>query len=292
MSVMSIPLNAIAFQSCACLPTHQNLVSALKRDGFVVLSTTDFSLDDFSVLINQLCKQLTFDPARHYASSSAQTVDAGSDAVGLHIENGNTPMPPDIVSFYSAKSARVGSQTTVCDGVSVLAELPDILRSRFDKPFTMRRRLPKMIWQRYVATAFGIDSEETVTVELLEQFIGNIAGQSFCHRDNGAIDYCLEIPAIRSDNVAGEWAFANALLGPSYNYEVPTYAFADGSPIDESVLATIRAIGERHTQEIAWRDGDIAIIDNKRVMHGRRAITVPLEERLLYIAMGLGVRGA
>ena len=32
--------------------------------------------------------------------------------------------------------------------------------------------------------------------------------------------------------------------------------------------------------------GDIVIIDNKRCMHGRREITVPLSERRLAIAMG------
>lgn len=276
----------------ADLPSHEYLLDGLKRDGFVVLSTAGFSLDAFSALINQLCRELTFDPARHYASHSAQTVDAGTDAVGLHIENGNTPLPPDIVSFFSAKSASEGSQTTVCDGVKVLADMPDQLRQRFERPFTMCRRLPKVIWQRYVATAFGIESEESVTVGLLEQFIAAVDGQR-CHlRNDGSIDYRLEIPAIRNDNLSGEPAFANALLGPSFNYEAPSYTFADGRVIDKSTLASLREIGERHTKEIAWNDGDVAIIDNKRVMHGRREITVPLGERLLYIAMGLGVREA
>jgi hypothetical protein len=38
--------------------------------------------------------------------------------------------------------------------------------------------------------------------------------------------------------------------------------------------------------EDEYVDGDIVVIDNKRVMHGRRAIEGPLEERELFIGMG------
>lgn len=290
----SIPIEntKIATEGVLAWPEKRDLLDTLNRDGYVVFSTTQFSLTLFSELIGELCETLTFDPARQYATSAIQTVDAGADAVGLHIENGNTPLPPDLVSFYSARSAQRGSQTTVCDGIAVLEAMSDQLRRQFEQPFTMQRRLPKVIWQRYVATALNIESVESVTVAMLEQFIAAVQGQSFTLLDDGAIDYRLEVSAIRDDNLLGKPAFANALLGPSYNYEAPVYVFADGSLIDDAVLAELRAIGERHTHEIAWRDGDVAIIDNKRVMHGRRSIDVPLDERRLYIAMGLGVRSS
>jgi alpha-ketoglutarate-dependent taurine dioxygenase len=55
------------------------------------------------------------------------------------------------------------------------------------------------------------------------------------------------------------------------------------------LIADLAELCERYTQEIQWQDGDIAIIDNKRFMHGRREILVPLEHRKLYISMGLGL---
>ncbi len=264
-----------------------SLLPTLQTDGFILLSTRDFDVEQFSALIKPLVKRLTFDPARDFASDAAQTVDAGTDAVGLHIENGNTPMPPDLVSFYSAKSASVGAQTTVSDGVAILQRMSAALKEAFAKPFTMTRYLPKAIWQRYVATAFGIDNPDTVDKVLLDRFIGGIPGQSYTEAQEGGIDYCLAIPAIRADNLAAKPAFANALLGPSYNYQTPIYRFADGSVISDAIIEELNAIGEEHTREIQWQDGDIAIIDNKRVMHGRRQITVPLSERKLFIAMGL-----
>jgi alpha-ketoglutarate-dependent taurine dioxygenase len=265
------------------------MLAQLREQGFVLLKTRDCDVSDFGGLMQQVCHRLTFDPAREYASKDVQKVDAGTAPVGLHIENGNTPLPPDVVAFLSAKSAAKGSQTTLCDGAAMLADLPDSLKMRFDKPFSMTRYLPKTIWQAYVAKAFDIDEINDVTWALLERFIKEIPSQSYSRSVDDGIEYRLMIPAVRRDNLAGVPAFANALLGPSYNYEAPDYRFANGDPIGLDLLAELRAIGERHTREIQWQDGDVAIIDNKRVMHGRREILVPLSERTLYIAMGLDI---
>jgi len=263
--------------------------SALKLNGAVVIPTDAFDIESFSRLIQSICRRITFDPAREYASSAAQTVDAGTAAVGLHIENGNTPLPPDIVSFYSARSAKTGAQTTLCDGIAVLAQMPKTLVSQFEKPFSMTRTLPKAIWQRYVATAFGLANADEVEQVHLDRFINAVPGQSYAWAEEASINYRLEINAIRSDNMAATPSFANALLGPSYNYEPPTYRFSDGAIISQDILDELAVIGEENTVEIPWRDGDVAIIDNKRVMHGRREITVPLAERKLFIAMGLDI---
>ena len=50
----------------------------------------------------------------------------GLGPIGLHIENGNTPVCPDVVLFYSARAAFEGSQTTICDGREVAARFDAI----------------------------------------------------------------------------------------------------------------------------------------------------------------------
>jgi len=49
-------------------------------------------------------------------------------------------------------------------------------------------------------------------------------------------------------------------------------------------LEKLREIAECYTVEVNWQDGDIAIIDNTRVMHGHRAIKD--QDRRLFIGMG------
>lgn len=265
------------------------LKAALTESGWVLLRNENYDVAGFSQLMASLCRQLTYDPARENITEQSQKVDAGTQAVGLHIENGTAPLPPDIIAFFSALSAAQGSQTTLCDGHLVWLDLPDKLKAKFSEPMSISRHLPKSIWQKYVAAALKINAPEEAGWDELQRFAGMIPGQSIRPADGGAIEYRLRMNMIRHDNLKGVPAFANALLGPSYNYEKPRYHFADGEEISPDLIAELAGLCERHTAEIAWQDGDLAIIDNKRFMHGRREILVPLEQRKLYISMGLGI---
>lgn len=265
-------------------------LSDIKREllsrGWILLRNEGYTLESFSELMNQLCRQLTFDPAREYSSAETQKVDAGRDAVGLHIENGNTPLPPDFVAFHSVLSARFGAQTTVCDGAAIYKALPETLRHQLEQPWTVTRYLPKVLWQRYVANTFSVQDPDRVTRKMLDLLMELVPGQSAMDTDDGGIIYTLTVNPIRSDNLARVPAFANAILGPSYNYEAPQYCFLDGEPVSDGIIEDLRNLCERFTEEIQWCDGDVVVIDNKRIMHGRRVIPVPLSERKLVIGMG------
>lgn len=269
---------------------YDEIRKSLEHSGWILLRGENYSSKEFNDLMHALCRQLTYDPARRYASDAVQRVEAGTAAIGLHIENGNTPLPPDIVAFHSVRSASSGSQTTLCDGITVREKMPSELAEHFAKPIKVSRYLPPALWRKYVASALGKDTPDDVQPADLEFFINSIPGQRARPETDGGIFYELTFNAIRQDNLAQKPAFANAILGPSYNYEPPVYCFADGREIDNATLKLLEDLCARHTHEIQWQDGDVAIIDNKRMMHGRRAITVPLEQRELHIGMGIGLR--
>jgi len=269
--------------------THAQIKQRLIEQGWVLLRHEHYDVTSFSELMNGLCQRLTYDPARENITRQSQKVDAGTQAMGLHIENGSTPLPPDIIAFFSEKSASRGSQTTLCDGHEVWKNLPDALKQKFDEPMTISRYLPKPIWQKYVATALNIEDAEQVGQQELERFIQMVPGQRISPADAEGVQYHLSMNMVRHDNLKGVPAFANTLLGPSYNYEKPRFHFADGSEISPDLLAELAERCEKETSEIDWQDGDLVIIDNKRFMHGRREILVPLEQRKLYICMGLGL---
>jgi hypothetical protein len=261
------------------------LRARLETDGWALLRGFEIDLTRFSALTARVCRRITFDPARAMAEDNTQTVDAGLGPIGLHIENGNTPVCPDVVLFYSARAAVEGSQTTVCDGREVAARFPDDLRARWSRPVTVRRRLPETLWKRYLANEHpAISRPEEVREEHILQFQAAIPNQSFALNPDGSLDYGLAIAPIRASTLSGGEGFANAILGPSHNYEPPTYAFPDGEQVGRDEIEAIRAIAEDCTHEINWQDGDVAVIDNTRVMHGRRAIIDP--ERKLFIGMG------
>lgn len=219
-AVMNADENELLLKSVS-----KEIKTALIENGWVLLRNENYDVRSFSQLMTSLCQKLTYDPARENITQQSQKVDAGTQAVGLHIENGTTPLPPDIIAFFSALSASQGSQTTVCDGHLVWLNLPDKLKEKFSAPMTISRHLPKNIWQKYVAAALNINTLEEVTWDDLQRFTDMIPGQSISRAENDGIEYHLKMNMIRDDNLKGIPAFANTLLGPSYNYQKPRYFF-------------------------------------------------------------------
>ncbi|PKP62381.1 MAG: hypothetical protein CVT86_07935, partial [Alphaproteobacteria bacterium HGW-Alphaproteobacteria-8] len=247
----------------------------LASDGWALLRGFAVDLAAFSDLTARLCRKITFDPARDFADSNTQKVDAGLGPIGLHIENGNTPVCPDIVAFYSVRAAFEGLQTTICDGRAVLAAFGDTQRRRWRQTVTVSRRLPEALWRRYLANEhLAISRPEEVTPEHLLQFQAAIPNQNFRLNGDGSLDHALQIAPVRPSTLSQGDGFANAILGPSHNYEPPRYTFADGSAVTSAEIEAVRAIAETCTHEFNWQDGDIAVLDNTRVMHGRRAIRI------------------
>jgi alpha-ketoglutarate-dependent taurine dioxygenase len=267
----------------------------LNDSGWVLLRGFDASLPKFSELLKQLCNELTFDPAREFADKSSQKVNAGKDPVGLHIENGNTPFPPNLVAFYSAKSAIEGSQTTLCDGAELFQNMSAELQQAWQQKVTVSRRLPSQLWRQYVVNQHPeVNTLAEVTEKHLADFISINRHQRGTVNADDSLDYELDIQPclsidnhnLQKENTMGQYSFANALLGPSFNYEKPIYTFSNGKPVSDELIKKTAELSEKYTHEIQWQDGDIAIINNKRVLHGRRAIIGDLADRELFIGMG------
>jgi len=274
--------------------TDEKIVTLAKQhlaiNGWVLLRGFNSNLNKFSELLQKFCQQLTFDPAREFADSSSQKVDAGKEAIGLHIENGNTPFAPSYVGFYSAKSAKSGSQTTVCDGRELFKNMPVELQKKWQQKVTVSRKLPENLWRKYVAEQHPkVNAVSEISDKHLQDFIAINPNQRGLINSDGSLDYELDIqPCLFNDNggLTREMAFANAILGPSFNYQKPTYTFANGEQVNDLLIKQIADLAEKYTHEVNWQDGDVVLIDNKRVLHGRRAINGELANRQLYIAMG------
>lgn len=265
----------------------KNAQHMLHDSGWVLMRNFDLNLTKFSQLMNKLCSRLTFDPAREYSSNSTQKVNAGTAAVGLHIENGNTPLPPDLIAFYSEKSAFKGSQTTLCDGAEVYLQMSDKLKNLFSQPMTVSRTLPSALWRQYVADQHpAINNINDVEEKHLQDLNALAPNQKAILNHDDSLTYHLEISPCIKGAFCEQQAFANAILGPSFNYEAPKITLANGDEVSNELKEELSLLAEKFTHEMNWQDGDVVLIDNKRVMHGRRAIEGELSARQLFIGMG------
>lgn len=264
----------------------ESLIDAVDRDtvlqqladsGYILFRGFEVDIDHFSAFVRALSTRVSLDPARSFGGSGgvAQKVDAGVDAVGLHCENGNSPFLPDLCWFYCERAAVEGSQTTVCDGYRAWDALSEATRRRFlDKKIVYSRRVEEDKWKRF---AFHmLEGRKPIDQIVLDDILAPVRGNAnvrITGNDDGSIHYAFEVAAARQPQFGGERiAFANSILGPSYNYETPKITFADGEEFPEPLLAEIRDATESVTENIDWQDGDVLLIDNTRAMHGRRAI--------------------
>lgn len=281
--------NIIRPEHGAQSPTDTDVLSQIRKDlehdGWTLLRGFNPNMGTFSALTAALCRKITFDPAREHGDAQTQKVDAGTGPIGLHTENGNTPVCPDIVAFFSPVAAFEGSQTTICDGRAVYAAMDEAQKARWQQPMTVERYLPELLWKRYLANEHpAISHPDEVTPRHVEEFRAAIPNQDFDMLEDGGINYRLTVTPVRESSLSGGRGFANAVLGPSHNYAPPRYSFAQNETIDRDEIEDLRKLAEHFTHEINWQDGDIAVLDNTRVMHGRRAIVD--NNRQLFIGMG------
>lgn len=269
-----------------CSTASSSIKKSLSEHGYCLLRGFDVDLQIFSQLVKTHCSSVTFDPARKTSGESVQKVDAGTDAIGLHVENGNTPLIPQLVAFYCETAALHGSQTTLCDGQKLLGSMDKPTKTLFDQPMFVHRTLQEPHWKSYLANEHPqLSHPDQVTPTHLEEMIQMIPGQKASLNADGTLEYTVTVKPLMESILTQRKSFANAVLGPSFNYQPPNYTFADGRRVSDDLKDTLAKAAESHTVEIDWLDGDIALIDNHRVMHGRRAIT-DAQRRKLYIGMG------
>jgi alpha-ketoglutarate-dependent taurine dioxygenase len=259
-------------------PTY--LLDQLAEHGYLVLRGFQRGIGHFSQLVRSTSSTISLDPARRFDGDTAQKVDAGYDAVGLHCENGNSPFWPDLCWFYCETAPRQGSQTTVCDGKLVYEHMSAAQREAFGAQDIMyTRRVDAVRWKTYVFHALAsrgrtLARVEDASLDDLLALIEQPGSAQVVPNDDGSIHYRFHTPAIRASRINPRESrnFANSLFGPSNHYEKPVITFADGCAIPVPLLEQTEALCERFTTEIGWQTGDIVLIDNTRVMHGRRAI--------------------
>ncbi|UTL80594.1 TauD/TfdA family dioxygenase [Pseudomonas putida] len=248
------------------------LYEDLAHSGAVIYRDFADTLADFNEFVSAHSSRVTFDPARKAATTNTAEIEAGVHEMGLHRENGNLPFNPDLQWFYCLEAASVGSQTTLCDGQRVLFDLSAKTRKLFEqRDIRYARRIPWQNVKRFLSIELQLPLD-AITDDHLQQVNDQVAGQTYRRIDQNLIASELIISAVETSCFSGRKAFCNSMLGPSVNYEPPRITWADGEDIALEIWDEIKEVTERNTYSHFWQKGDIVVIDNTRVMHGRRRL--------------------
>jgi alpha-ketoglutarate-dependent taurine dioxygenase len=201
--------------------------------------------------------------------------------ISMHNELSYAHSWPARLSFYCEKAADSGGATPVLDGAVWLASLDAEVREAFAGGIRYVQNLHDGFgfgksWQ----DTFETDDRAAVETYLRDSRadwewgpdglrVIQLRPATVAHPVTGAEVWFNQAdqwhPAGLGDETSAE---LYDILSPD---EFPQYVtFADGGPIPDAYIEQILHRGLEHAVDVNWRTGDVLLIDNVLVAHGRR----------------------
>lgn len=203
--------------------------------------------------------------------------------ISLHNEMSYAYRWPTRVFFCCLVAAETGGATPVCDGKALLADLDPAVRGRFESL--------GVVYRQNLHGGFGLgkswqDTFETRDKAVVEQFLAE-SGAGFEWRADGGLTVSQARPGVRTHPRSGDLVWFNqadqwhpsTLPGDEGETllsivdtvdDLPHWVtYGDGSVIPEEDLKEVRIAAERNKLSVPWRPGDLMVVDNMRVLHGR-----------------------
>ncbi|MDZ8079099.1 MAG: TauD/TfdA family dioxygenase [Nostoc sp. DcaGUA01] len=180
---------------------------------------------------------------------------------------------PLMLWFFCANPPLKDGETTICDGRQFFNELSSSTKKLFRKnnlKFTVR--MSEEDWNKKYQTNDLSKLEEMCQKNNTHLQIN--ADQSIL------LEYIC--PGIIPSRCGKYQVFINSLL-PTKQLSPKILKFEDNSEIPDEVMSELNEIAEKITTEISWQKGDILMIDNTRILHGRRAFAD--DQRDIYIRL-------
>ncbi|QFT78853.1 TauD/TfdA family dioxygenase [Erythrobacter sp. THAF29] len=197
----------------------------------------------------------------------------------LHHEMAQTPLYPSKLFFYCEISAQEGGETPVCRSDWVLERLAREAPGFVERLEAHGVRYTNVMPESDDAgSGQGRSWRSTLSVSnraTAEARLGDLGYAWEWQEDDVLQATTPALPAIRV-LPDGRRTFFNQLIAAfrgwadSRNDPNRSITFGDGSPITGEDMAPAIEIADELTADISWQAGDVALVDNFLVMHGRR----------------------
>lgn len=190
----------------------------------------------------------------HYPESGA--------GLGFHAEDAYNPYRPDAIWFFCVyEGSDGGIPTGVVDGAELLEAMPAAWQS-FCRAGRIRfnRQWEADVWR---------SAKLAPSRQELGAVLSAIPGIEFEFLPDESLYIGIEMPLVVGTAVGRE-SFSNTLLQAVTDQEFYGMGLADGSPIPGELLKVAGALAGERERNVGWQTGDVAVIDNLRMMHRRR----------------------
>ncbi len=187
-------------------------------------------------------------------------------AVPLHGEMYYMKHKPSLVWFYCITPPVSDGETTICDGEELYKQLTENTQNLLSsKKLKYVRIYPNGLWQKIYQTN-DLDLVKSICQE------NNI--NLTINQENNSITTESIRPAIFTSKYGNRKVFINNVLPLLAGIMGETKSFVrfeDDLEIPEQIHQELKTVSDRLTTLISWQKGDILMVDNTRLLHGRRA---------------------
>ncbi|MEO6238544.1 MAG: TauD/TfdA family dioxygenase [Vicinamibacterales bacterium] len=197
-----------------------------------------------------------------------------------HNEMSYTRRWPMLLGFFCVEPSAEGGETPIADSHAVFQQVDPAIRDRFASKSVM--------YVRNYGDALDLPWQEVFQTD------DRAAAEAFCRQAGIEFEWKGEdrlrtsqvCQAVAAHPVTGQMVWFNqahlfhvsslgaemrdALLGAGGDEPPRNAYYGDGSPIDERDLDQIREAYDKETIVFPWQKGDILLVDNMLVSHGRR----------------------
>jgi alpha-ketoglutarate-dependent taurine dioxygenase len=260
---------------CVILPTknkdlfnldNKEISNIFKNKGFILFRNFKFEKEKITSFTDKFTKKYANDAYRRiskFDNNKIKTVDEGNEEMPLHSEASYSPSWPEIVWFYCNKAPKKSGFTTICDGKMVYKNLKTKTKEFFlANQIIYDLRIP-----------FG--HSKTKSKKKLKKWLIDSPGVSGCKIDLNNKEVYLKYKryAVIKVRNGSELAFVNHLqFIIEKDPQVLSYVMENYKKIPKDVREDYLQVCKKLTEKIIWKSGDLVMIDNKRLMHGRTKI--------------------
>ncbi|MEO0421380.1 MAG: TauD/TfdA family dioxygenase [Pseudomonadota bacterium] len=257
------------------------IIEEVKRRGAVMLKDFAFDVPAFERLSDRFACEFVDNLG---SGSLRETVNGASDGtiqnvayrygqgrqrtfpLPLHADRAYVKSKPQAMFFYCQRPASRGGQTTVADGLSVYECLSDRTRELFDTTRVKYiRHYGADEWPLLYRTA-DLDQVREYCARNDMTLRANADGSIHTEFVTSAVPLTRwqRQPAFCNSVQIGYWQ--EHTLQRKINY----VRLEDDREIPAAVMAEVDEVSAALTVEVPWASGDLVMVDNTRMLHGRR----------------------
>ena len=246
------------------------IIEIFEKKGIILFKNFKLDKNRITKFTDQFTQRYANDANRRetrFKNPKLRDVDSGIMEMPLHSEASYSPSWPEIVWFYCNTPPTKSGQTTVCDGRVIYKNL-----SSKTKNFFLSNQI---IYNLKIPYDKKVNTNSKHKKTKLKPWYIEHPGVTDCFIDfrNKEIHLKQKRYAVVETRKSEELSFSNHLqIILDRDPQVLGWSVENGKKIPKEIMSEVKKISDKFTLNINWKDTDLCMIDNKRMMHGRRRI--------------------